>query len=249
MAKQKFWLAWFVVAASAGYAARRASSGEVRTTEAVRVLYDRLAPVYDVTAAIFRLLGARRLQRRAVELLGLSEGDTVVDLGCGTGVNLPVLAQAVGERGRVVGIDLSSGMLARARRRADRHHLSHVTLVQGDMRDVQLPAGTTAVLATASLEMLPDHDAVIRSLAAQLTPNHGRLAVGGFCRPPAWPEWAVALGRTATAFFGVTRAYESIQPWRSVRQQMDEIAFESAGGGALYLIVAVATPTLNPSPL
>ncbi|MDN5782713.1 MAG: methyltransferase domain-containing protein, partial [Luteimonas sp.] len=183
-------------------------------------------------------LGARRLQRRAVTLLDLHPGDTVVDLGCGTGVNLQVLAEAVGEQGRVVGVDLSSEMLARARRRADRHRLPQVTLQRADIRDFRLPSGTTAVLATASMEMVPEHDAVVSDLAEQLAPTRGRLAVGGVRRPPAWPAWAVTIGRTATAVFGVTRAYENIQPWRSVRRHMDEIAFETAAGGALYLIVA-----------
>ena len=53
----------------------------------------------------------------------------------------------------------------------------------------------------------------------------------------AWPLQAYG---TATAIFGVTRAYEDIQPWRSVRRHLDEIAFETAMGGALYLIVAQA---------
>ncbi len=237
---------WFIAAGAAatvaGYTAHRASQGEVRGGEAVRALYDRLAPAYDLTAWVFRPFGARRLQERAVDLLDLCEGDTVVDLGCGTGVNLPLLARAVGTRGRVVGIDLSPGMLAQAQRRIHRGHLTQVTLSRGDIRDVQLPAGTAGVLATASLEMVPEYDDVIDNLSAQLAPTQGRLVVGGFRRPPTWPAWAVALGRTATAPFGVTRAYESIQPWRSVRHRMDEIAFDSAAGGALYLIAARSRP-------
>ncbi len=171
----------------------------------------------------------------------LGSGNTVVDLGCGTGVNFPMLAAAVGETGHIVGVDLSAGMLAQARRRADRHHLPQVTLEQADIREIQLPAGTAAVLATASLEMIPEHDTVVAQLARQLAPTGGRLAVGGFRRPPTWPEWAVALGRAATAVFGVTRAHEDIQPWRSVQRHMEPIAFQSAAAGALYLIVARPT--------
>lgn len=136
-------------------------------------------------------------------------------------------------------------MLDRARQRGDRLHLPQVTLIQADIRTFQPPAGTAAVLATASLEMIPEYDAVIRDPSAQLAPSQGRIAVIGFRRPPTWPSWAVALGRTATAFFGVTRAYESIQPWRSVRRHMDEITFESAAGGALYLIVARTRPAVG----
>jgi ubiquinone/menaquinone biosynthesis C-methylase UbiE len=241
MRHRKLWFA-AATAASMGYAAHRASLGDVRGAEAVQGLYDRLAPVYDVGAWIFRPLGAHHLQKQAVELLDLRPGDTVVDLGCGTGVNLSVLADAVGEHGQVVGVDLSQGMLDQARRRADRHHLPQVTLIHGDIREVPLPPGTAAVLATASLEMIPEQDALISNLNAQLSATQGRLAVGGFRRPPDWPEWAVALGRTALALFGVTRAYEDIQPWKSVREHMDEIGFETTLGGALYLIVARASP-------
>ena len=252
MSHRRIWWVGAVLAGSLGYAAHRASLGGVRGAEEVRGLYDRLAPAYDVTAWVFRLVGARRLQQRAIDLLQLRAGDTVVDLGCGTGVNLPVLARAVGQSGRVIGVDLSPGMLERARRRAARHDLAQVALVQADVRGFDLPAGTAAVLATASLEMVPEHDAVVRALAAQLARSGGRLAVGGFRRPPSWPRWAIALGRVAVALFGVTRDYEGIAPWRSVGEHMDEVAFETAAGGALYLIVARTRPasggTTGPDP-
>lgn len=229
------------LAAAAICAVAAASRDVVRGPAAARRFYDRLAPAYDPAAFIFRPLGTRRLQERAIDLLDLHPGDTVVDLGCGTGANFPLLAAAVGETGHIIGVDLSAGMLTQARRRADRHHLPQVTLEQADMREVRLPAGTTAVLATGSLEMVPEHDTVVAELARQLIPTHGKLAVGGFRRPPTWPDWAVALGRTVTAVFGVTRAYEDIQPWRSVQRHMEPIAFETAADGALYLIVAQPT--------
>lgn len=206
-----------------------------------RWFYDRLAPAYDPAAWIFRPLGTHRLQERAIDLLDLHPGDTVVDLGCGTGVNFPLLAAAVGETGHIIGVDLSPEMLTQARRRADRRHLPQIALKDADIREVRLPAGTTAVLATASFEMVPEHDTVVVELARQLAPTRGRLAVGGFRRPPTWPSWAVALGRTVTAVFGVTRAYEDIQPWRSVQRHMELIVFETAAAGALYLIVARPT--------
>lgn len=229
------------LAAAVICAAAAASRDTLRGPAAAQRLYDRLAPAYDPAAFVFRPLGARRLQKRAIDLLDLHPGDTVVDLGCGTGVNFPLLAAAVGETGHIIGVDLSAGMLTQARRRADRRHLPQVTLKQTDIREFRLPAGTTAVLATASLEMVPEHDTVVAELARQLIPTHGRLAVGGFRRPPTWPSWTVTLGRTVLAVFGVTRAYEDIQPWRSVQRHMEPIAFETAAAGALYLIVARPT--------
>lgn len=229
-----------------GVALHRASLGGIRDSRAVQRLYDRLAPVYDIAVWPLQVYGSRRFRTRAIQLLNLQPGDTVVDLGCGTGINFAALATAVGPTGRVVGVDLSAGMLAQARQRADRAALSQVTLQQADMREVRLPEGTTAVLATASMEMVPEHEAVVQNLANQLAATRGRLAVSGFRRPPTWPAWAVALGRIATAVFGVTQAYEEIQPWRSVRRHLDEIEFETALGGALYFTVAQA-PSLEDS--
>jgi len=116
MGHRKLLWAGAALAASVGYVLHRAPQGAVRGADAVQRLYDRVAPAYDAAAWAFRPLGARRLQEQAVDLLDLHPGDTVVDLGCGTGVNLPALANAVGEHGHVVGVDLSSGMLVRARR-------------------------------------------------------------------------------------------------------------------------------------
>ena len=83
--------------------------------EAVRRLYDRLAPVYDFAAAAYDFAGAGCFHRRAARALDLRPGDTAVDLGCGTGANLPYLVEAVGLTGRVVGSDLSPGVLGKAR--------------------------------------------------------------------------------------------------------------------------------------
>lgn len=224
------------------YGLRRASRGSIRGAVAVQALYDRVAFVYDPAAWILLPLGTRRMRGRAIDLLDLHPGQTVVDLGCGTGVNLSALAHAVGDTGRVIGVDLSSKMLAQSRRRVNRHHLTQVILEQADIRDFELPEDTAAVLASGSLEMVPEHDAVVRTIARQLSITGGMLAVGGIQRPPTWPEWAVALGRGATAIFGVTGAYEDIQPWRSVRKHMHQVAYETAGAGALYLIIAQPAP-------
>jgi SAM-dependent methyltransferase len=60
----------------------------------------------------------------------------VVDLGCGVGRLLPVLA---GRAARVVGVDFAPGMVARARARARASNLSNVTVVQGSVADVPMP--------------------------------------------------------------------------------------------------------------
>lgn len=206
----------------------------------VRRLYDRIAPGYDALVATYQLLGARRLGARAIDLLDLQPGDTVVDLGCGTGANLDGLAGAVGRTGRVVGVDLSPGMLDQARTRPAAREGGPAELVQGDIREFALPPDTRGVLSTFALEMVPEHDQVVAHASRTLAHTGGRLAVSGLRRPPGWPEWAVRLGLAINRPFGVSRAYTEVHPWESVRRHTREIAFETAVLGAVYLCVGAA---------
>lgn len=77
---------------------------------------------YGVGARWYDLLSGERWVYRAgraagIALLELQRGDVVIDLGCGTGLNFPALAGAVGPEGLIVGIDRSTDMLAMAERR------------------------------------------------------------------------------------------------------------------------------------
>src|SRR6202023_1600213 len=76
--------------------------------------YDRVAPEYDGWAG--GLHG--RLAAKLVEVAAPRRGGAVLDVGCGTGLVTELLAERVGARGSVVGIDLSARMLERARLRS-----------------------------------------------------------------------------------------------------------------------------------
>jgi demethylmenaquinone methyltransferase/2-methoxy-6-polyprenyl-1,4-benzoquinol methylase len=84
-------------------------------------LYRRRSKRYDITGKPYRPLGFRdgAYRRQAVAKPELEEGDTVVELGCGTGMNFPLLWEAVGPRGKIVGVDMTFMMLDVARARVD----------------------------------------------------------------------------------------------------------------------------------
>lgn len=88
------------------------TDGGVATTQA---FYSRWARLYDTIAR--RSPGVQSLRDRAAERLAPPEGGVVVDMGCGTGANLPFFAREVGSRGRVLGVDFTPGVLAVARER------------------------------------------------------------------------------------------------------------------------------------
>lgn len=210
----------------------------VLDADGVRDLYSTLAEDYDVLSSVYRLLGADRLASRGIDALGLRAGDTVVDLGCGTGTYLPRLAEKVGPSGRVVGVDLSSEMLAQARQRVS--GLEQVELIEADIRIFELPADLDAALATFALEMVPEYDQVIARVCRVLRPARGRIAVMGLREPEAWPRWLVRAGIALSRPFGVDEAYTDYRPREAIRQHADEVLQDSTAAGAIYLSVGEA---------
>lgn len=203
----------------------------------VEQLYDDQAREYDASLALFRLLGLNRWRTSLVKRLELSVGDTVVDLCCGTGANIELLAGAVGESGCIIGVDLSANMLAIARERAANCGLSNVELVQSDVEQFRLPSGTTSVLSTFGLEMVPQYESVISNVALQLPPD-GRLGLLGLKHPENWPDWLISLGIWMTKKYGVTRDYEQFRPWQAADRFLQTVHFEEYLAGAAYLCVA-----------
>ncbi|QCW04127.1 class I SAM-dependent methyltransferase [Natrinema pallidum] len=104
-------------------------------TESAREFYGRWARLYDLIAR--RTPGIARLRDRAAAACRLEPGDTVVEMGCGTGANLPVLRERVGPEGTVIGLDVTRPVLERARAATAAYDNVHV--LQGDA--TQPPVG------------------------------------------------------------------------------------------------------------
>ena len=139
---------------------------------AVERFYDRWANLYDVVAMA---PGVGAWRERAVETLDLSGGETVVDVGCGTGANFTYLRDAVGPEGRVVGIDLSAGMVRRAQYWIDRRGWENVHAVRGDA--TQLPVeDVDAVISTFVVGMFADPEPVVREWIRAVDAG-GRVAI------------------------------------------------------------------------
>lgn len=146
-------------------------------------LRSRLAPGYEIWGR-FHLyeplvaLGVGRsggrLRHTAVEALRLRPGDSVIDIGTGTGLTLPYLAAAVGPGGWVVGLDRSRAMLAGAARRATG---APVELVEGDAGKLPFDdASFNAAISTYGLTAIADVGAALDEMIRVVRPG-GRLVV------------------------------------------------------------------------
>jgi phosphatidylethanolamine/phosphatidyl-N-methylethanolamine N-methyltransferase len=194
----------------------RAGSGDGGTSEA-QTFYGRWARLYD---AIATLPGIGSWRERAVNSLKLSPGDVVVEMGCGTGANLPYLREAVGTEGTVIGVDFTRGMLDRARRHVA-NGWANVHLVRGDA--TAPPIGTAdAILASFVVGMFETPETVVEDWLA-LVRSGGRVVLldaARSTRPSAKPLDAAFRFFVAASAPPTTQLRYRNPPWESLDERV-----------------------------
>jgi demethylmenaquinone methyltransferase/2-methoxy-6-polyprenyl-1,4-benzoquinol methylase len=194
-----------------------------RTQEHLIETYRKKAKHYDTTSRLYPVPGyPQRAQRlRAVQALGLRAGSSVIDIACGTGLNFPLIEQAIGPNGRIVGVDLTDAMLARAQDRIETNGWSNISLVQADAADFDFPTEIDAILSTYALTQVPGCAAVIAHGAAALSAG-GRWAVLDLKVPGNTPGWLAQLGTATVRPFASIDEWIARRPWEAIRAAMQE---------------------------
>lgn len=153
-----------------------------RSKEQAQVSYDRLSKLYDLLAG-----SEHPYIDRGLKLLDLAPGESVLEIGCGTGHALLQMAQLVGETGLVCGLDISTGMLSVARCKLQDNGVSRgVLLVCADaVRPPIAPITFNAVFMSFTLELF-DNPQIPLVIAAcrRLLNASGRLCVVSLDKTP-----------------------------------------------------------------
>jgi len=141
---------------------------------------------YDLLVALFTLGGERRFRRKMLQLAELQPGETVLDLGCGTGTLAIEAKRVVGKAGVVHGVDASPEMIARAQEKA-RSAQSEVIFTQAAAQMLPLADGSVdVVLSTLMLHHLPKkaRPEIAREIRRVLK-SGGRFLAVDFAKPVA----------------------------------------------------------------
>ncbi len=213
----------------------------VLSKQAICDLYRKRARHYDLALRIYGVLGFRwdHYRRETVNALALQPGDMVVDLACGTGLNFPLLEQAVGANGRIIGVDVTQAMLDQAHRRVRTSGWQNVDLIQADLARYAFPPNVGGILSTLAITLVAEYDDVIRNGAAALRPG-GRMAILDLKKPEQWPEWLIRFGAWLNKPFGVSIELADRHPWESLRRHLGEVLFREYYFGGVYLAVGEA---------
>jgi arsenite methyltransferase len=157
----------------------------------------------------------------------LRPGETVVDLGCGGGLDMLLAAAKIGPAGRAIGIDMTPEMIDRARANAAKQKLSNVAFHLATIDRLPLPdASVDCIISNCVINLAPDKRAVFREMFRVLKPG-GRLAISDIALKKALPS---EVSKDVLAYVGCIAGAELMADY--------ERGLESAGFQNVQIIDA-----------
>lgn len=172
------------------------------------------------------------LRREAIERLNLKPGDTVLDVGCGTGLSFAPLLDRLGPDGHVVGIEQCPEMLARARGRVLNQRRRQVTLLQAPVEEATWPGQADAALLHFTHDILR-RPAALENVLSHLSPGARVVATGlQWAAPWVWPVNLFVLG---AALYSVSSLDGLAQPWSQLAPRLDSFEVQPTWMGGIFM--------------
>lgn len=189
-------------------------------------LYRQRCGYYD-----WQLAPYEHIRAQAIDLLQLRPGQTVLDMGCGTGMSLERLQQAVGPHGQVVAVDQCPDMLERAHQRVRQHGWSNVQLACAPIEQASLPAQADAVLFHFTHDILQTPAAVAHVLR-HLKPGARVVATGLKWTSPLYGAMNALVWWNAMQ--SITTLDGLDMPWRGLQAQGVQLDVSTCLLGTIY---------------
>ena len=199
---------------------------------AIEHTYQNWAKVYEWLTPIYLLGNEKHLRLETIASLHLQPGQTVLDVGCGTGRNFPPILENIGPTGKLVGVDYTSDMLTRAKERVEHEGWKNVELIQADAARIELGRTFDAALSTLAISVIPDYRSALDRMLAHVKPG-GYLAIGDAKRSSRWYgrpfNWMADLLSTGAA--GIM----SRRPWEPLKEMLQDFHYDEWFIGFFYV--------------
>jgi ubiquinone/menaquinone biosynthesis C-methylase UbiE len=163
--------------------------------------YNRSAPIYDQTAGMIYLGALRKFLPR----VRVGSSPAILDLGCGTGLNLLEAARTLGPGGRLHGVDLAPGMIAEARRKATAAGVP-ATFEVGDAEHLALEdAAFDLIICNSVYHWFPNRSRAVAEMSRVLRPG-GQVLVNCVA-DPGFYEWVHVVDEVRSRLFNEQRSW------------------------------------------
>lgn len=158
----------------------------------------------------------------------LKEGEVVLDLGSGGGIDALLAAKKVGPKGRVIGVDMTPEMVERARRNAEGMGASNVEFRVGEIERLPVEGGSVdVIISNCVINLAPDKDKVFQEASRVLKPG-GRMIISDMVAKRKLPGWVLRnLEAWAGCVAGALEQEEYLQKIRQAGFQTVEILSEA----------------------
>lgn len=198
--------------------------------------YDKRADSYD------NHVWAREWCEQLVELCPPKTGETILDLGCGSGNMAFQIAEKVGAEGTIIGVDIARKMIAHCNKKLTQTHFTHLTFEYGDVEQLNYPTNYfDRMYASAILPWLINPQAALRHWFELLKP-------GGWIGLTAWPGNSFVWGdgeRQALRKYGIQATVHEFSGTREKTHKLMELA----GFSKIYLHVVERGRWMEPESL
>lgn len=204
----------------------------------IRELYSRRARYYDLSANLYYMIGFREntYRKQAIKLLDLNPGDTVVEIGCGTGLNFSYIQNHIGPTGRIIGVDLTADMLSVASKRCEKNNWGNVELIEQNAALYEFPDSIDGVISTFALTLMPEYKQIIEHAGIAL--SKGKKMVLLDLKIPDWPKPLINLAVAFTSPFGVSLDTGQRHPWEDMEQIFGNLKMQEIYFGGVYAAVS-----------
>lgn len=200
--------------------------------------YRKYASPYDFAVKLYRLLGIKigKYRKMTINALELSKGDTVVELGCGTGLNFSLVLQKIGPKDKLIGVDITDKMLDQARKRVNDNGWKNVELIESDFTKYQFPEKLDGIFATGALQYSPEYDKIVKRGYHALKDGK-KFVVMDFKMSQGPARIFAPLLVFFTKPFEADEEYLQRHAWKSIEKYFEKTSYQEGWGGFLYISV------------
>jgi len=208
------------------------------TQEEIITIYKKRAKNFDMTSKFYKLVGFNdeKYRKKTVEYLELSENDTIVEIGCGTGLNFPILLNKIGKDGKIIGLDISVDMLAEAKKKIKIFNWNNVSVHEQNAMEFDYK-NVSGVVSTLAFTLIPEYEELIIKISKEL-PKNKKFVIMDLKLSKNLPFWMMKLLVVFARPFGVTLDLANKKPYESMQKHFDNIKMKEYFFGILYICTA-----------